>query len=197
MVSILTFKSLIQFWVFFFFFVCGVRKCSNFILLHAAVQFPQHHLLKILSFSHCIFLLPFHRLIDHTCMGLFLGSLICSTDPCVHFCASTIGCVVLSCVQLFETSWIVAHQASLWDFPGKSTGVHCHFLLHEIFLLQGLNPYLLHWQLDCLPLSHHGSPYCFAYCSFEYSLKSGSVIPPSLFFFLKIGLSIFYGCIEI
>ena len=24
----------------------GVRKCSNFILLHVAVQFSQHHLLK-------------------------------------------------------------------------------------------------------------------------------------------------------
>ena len=27
----------------------GVRKCSNFILLHVDVQFSQHHLLKRLS----------------------------------------------------------------------------------------------------------------------------------------------------
>ena len=27
-------------------------KCSNFILLHVAVQFSQHHLLKRLSFPH-------------------------------------------------------------------------------------------------------------------------------------------------
>jgi len=33
--------------------VCGIRKYSNFILLHVAVQFPQH-LLKRLSFLHCI-----------------------------------------------------------------------------------------------------------------------------------------------
>ena len=26
--------------------VYGVRECSNFILLHVAVQFSQHHLLK-------------------------------------------------------------------------------------------------------------------------------------------------------
>ena len=32
-----------------------------------------------------------------------------------------------------------------WDFPGKSTGVGCHFLLHGIFLTQGSNPGLLHW----------------------------------------------------
>ena len=43
MVSGLTFRSLIH---FEFIFVYGVRKCSNFILLHVAVQFSQHHLLK-------------------------------------------------------------------------------------------------------------------------------------------------------
>ena len=33
-------------------------------------------------------------------------------------------------------------------------------------------------------------PYCFDYCSLEYSQKSGSLIPPALFFFLKIALAI-------
>ena len=46
-VSGLTFKTLIIH--FEFSFVCGVRKCSNFILLHVAFQFTQHHLLKRLS----------------------------------------------------------------------------------------------------------------------------------------------------
>ena len=45
-VSSLTFRSLIH---FEFIFVYGVRKCSNFILLHVAVQLSQHHLLKRLS----------------------------------------------------------------------------------------------------------------------------------------------------
>ena len=35
---------------FEFIFVYAVRECSYFILLHAAVQFSQHHLLKRLSF---------------------------------------------------------------------------------------------------------------------------------------------------
>ena len=39
----LTFKSLIH---FEFVFVCGVRRCSDFIRLHVAVQFSQHCLLK-------------------------------------------------------------------------------------------------------------------------------------------------------
>ena len=53
-VSGLTFRSLID---FEFIFVYGVR-CCNFILLHVTVQFFQHHLLKRLSFLHCIFLPP-------------------------------------------------------------------------------------------------------------------------------------------
>ena len=54
MVSCLTFKSLSR---FEFIFVYGERVCSNFIDLHMAVQL-SHHLLKRLSFSHCIFLSP-------------------------------------------------------------------------------------------------------------------------------------------
>ena len=33
-----------------------------------------------------------------------------------------------------------------WDFPGKNTGVGCHFLLQGIFPTQGLNLWLLHWS---------------------------------------------------
>ena len=42
------------------------------------------------------------------------------------------------------------------NFPGKNTGVACHFLLQEIFLTQGLNLSLLHWQVGSLSLSHQG-----------------------------------------
>ena len=52
------FRSLIQ---FEFVFVYGVTGCSNFILLHRAVQFSQHHLLKRLSFIPCIFLALFFK----------------------------------------------------------------------------------------------------------------------------------------
>ena len=33
-----------------------------------------------------------------------------------------------------------------------------HFLLQGIFLMQGSNAHLLHWQVNSLPLSHLGSP---------------------------------------
>ena len=58
-VSRLTFRSLIH---FEFIFVYGVRKCSNLILLHVAVQFSQHHLLKTLSLSCCILLPPLSKI---------------------------------------------------------------------------------------------------------------------------------------
>ena len=52
-VSGLTFTSFIHFEIIF---VNSIRKCSNVILLYIAVQFSQHHLLRRLSFLHCIFL---------------------------------------------------------------------------------------------------------------------------------------------
>uniref|UniRef100_A0A9L0SFD6 Uncharacterized protein n=1 Tax=Equus caballus TaxID=9796 RepID=A0A9L0SFD6_HORSE len=55
MVSVLTFKTLILFELIF---VHGVREWSIFILLHVAVQFSQHHLLKRLSFLHHMLLAP-------------------------------------------------------------------------------------------------------------------------------------------
>ena len=61
----------------------------------------------------------------------------------------------------FVTPWTVALQAplSMGIFPGKNSGVGCHFLLQGIFPTQGLNLHLLHWQVDSLPLCHQGSPH--------------------------------------
>ena len=54
-VSGLIFRFLIH---FEFILVYGIRECSNFILLHVAFQFIQHHLLRRPSFFHCTFLPP-------------------------------------------------------------------------------------------------------------------------------------------
>ena len=43
------------------------------------------------------------------------------------------------------------------DFPGKSIGVGCHFLLQGIFLTQGSNPDLSHCRQMLYHLSHYGS----------------------------------------
>ena len=55
----LKFRSLLH---FEFIFVYGVRKCSTFILLQVVDQFSQHHLLKKLSFLHCISLPPLSKI---------------------------------------------------------------------------------------------------------------------------------------
>ena len=60
------------------FMVSGLRFKSlmHFSLLHVSVQFSQHHLLKRLSFPHCMLLCA--KLIDHICVSLFLDSLFSS-----------------------------------------------------------------------------------------------------------------------
>ena len=71
---------------------------------------------------------------------------------------------MLSClchIQLFATPWTVAHQVPLsTGFPRQNTGMGCNFLLQGIFPTQRSNLcllYLLHWQVNLLPLNCPGS----------------------------------------
>ena len=48
---------------------------------------------------------------------------------------------LLSCVRLFATPWTVpARLLHPWDFPGKITGVACHFLLQGNLPNPGIEP---------------------------------------------------------
>ena len=60
---------------------------------------------------------------------------------------------VFNHVQLCNSGLQPAKFPCPGDFLCKNTGVGCHFLLQGIFLTQGLNSYLPHWQVDSLPLS--------------------------------------------
>ena len=86
-VSGFTFRSLIH---FEFIFVYGVKECSNFILLHVAVQFSQHHLLKGCLLSIVYSCLLYQRYGDHMCIGLSLGFLSCSIGLYFCFCANAL-----------------------------------------------------------------------------------------------------------
>ena len=44
-----------------------------------------------------------------------------------------------------------------WDFPSKTTGVGCHFLLQRILPTQGSNLGLLHCRQTLYCLSHQGN----------------------------------------
>ena len=95
------------------------------------------------------------------CSGLVLKGLLWKRGQGDkrHDCCSCL--VAQSCLTLSVTPWTVACQLLCpWDFPGKNTGVGCHFLLQGIFLTKGSNPHLLsllYWQADSLPLYHLGS----------------------------------------
>ena len=69
---------------------------------------------------------------------------------------------VISCSAMFDSLWPhglwPTRLLHPWDFPGKNTGVGCHFLLQEIFPTQGLNPALLHCRQTLYHLSHQGNP---------------------------------------
>ena len=101
-------------------FLCDVRRCSNFILLHVAVQFSHHHLLKKLSS-------PLYILVS------FVKDKV-PKDAQVYMWAS----YLVPSVFLFL------------------------FQYHTILMTIAL------W----------------------YSLKSGRLIPPAPFFFLKVALAI-------
>ena len=54
-----------------------------------------------------------------------------------------------------------------WNFPGKNTGVGCHFLLQGIFPTQGSIPCLLcplHWQAGFLTTAPPGKLINWIYC---------------------------------
>ena len=117
-VSGLTFRSLIHFQ---FIFVYGVRKCSNVILLHVAVQFSQHHLLK----------------------------------------------------RIFPPLYILA------SFVKNKVPIGAGFIY-------GLS-ILFHWSIFLFLCQYHT---VLMTAALQYSLKSGRLIPPAPFFFLKTALAI-------
>ena len=69
-------------------------------------------------------------------------------------CLVTKSCLTLSRPHGLQPTRLLCPQNS----PGKNTGVGCCLLFQGIFLTQGLNPSLLQWQSDSLPLCHQKSP---------------------------------------
>ena len=75
---------------------------------------------------------------------------------CVCVCVYVFSCSVLS-TSLRPYGLQPSRLLCPWSFPGKNTGVGCHFLLQGIFLTCKLNPHLL-W--------YSSSKYCcFHFCS--------------------------------
>ena len=65
-----------------------------------------------------------------------------------------------------------------WDFPGKNTGVGCHFLLQGVFPTKGSSPHLTLCRWTLLSLSYQGSPgRLFSSVQFSCSVVSNSLRP--------------------
>jgi len=63
------------------------------------------------------------------------------------------------------------------DSPDKNTGMGCHALLQGIFLTQGLNSGLLHWQVDSLPAEELGKPLLIGGPHNPHSFKAHHSLP--------------------
>ena len=64
---------------------------------------------------------------------------------------------------------------SSWDFPGRSTGVSCHFLLQRTFPTQGSISGLLHYRQKLYHLSHQGRFSPASLSPSNFGLKSSKI----------------------
>ena len=119
MVFCIMFNSLSH---FEFIFVDVVRVCSSFIDLHVAVsRFPSTTCWKACLFPILYSFLLCWRLIDHRCLGLFLGSLFCSiglsvlvTVPhCLDYCSFVILSEIL---ESYASCFVFFPSGLLWQF---------------------------------------------------------------------------------
>ena len=77
---------------------------------------------------------------------------------------------VLRCLVVSDSLWLLGLQPTRllcpWNFPCKSTGMGCRFLLQGIFPTQGSKLrllHLLHWQADSFPLAPPEKSYAYIY----------------------------------
>jgi len=141
-VSGLTFRFSIH---FEFIFVYSIKECSNFLLLHIAVQFSQHHLLKRPPLLHRIFL------------------------PC------------LSQISWPQVCEFISGLSSLFHWSIFLFLCQCHTIVITLDL---------YWTSQKVRLSFSIKSYVTNFWPTQwYILKSGNLISPASFFFLKTALA--------
>ena len=90
-------------------------------------------------------------LFGYLCDGLVNESMI-------FLCSGLLSCHCLAAKLCLTLCGPMDYSLPVSSAHGVAIVVGCHFLLQGIFPSQGSNLYLLHWQVDSLPLSQ-GSPY--------------------------------------
>ena len=108
--------SPLRFWIYF----CVWYKWSSFSLLHVAVQFSQHHLLKRLSLFRWISFLALSKINWPYSCGSISRFSILSIDLCVCFYASTILfwwlqlCYITWSLELWYLHFCFSFSGLLW-----------------------------------------------------------------------------------
>ena len=129
------FRSLMH---FEFVFMYGVRECSNFILLHVAVQFPSAAYWRGCLSSTVWSCLLCCVLVGHRCLVLFLGFLSCYTDLYFCFCVcvcqyNTILITVALWYSLKSRSLILPVLFLFFNISLANRGLLCFHTNFEIF----------------------------------------------------------------
>lgn len=136
-------------------FVQGDGYESNFIFLHMAIQFSQHHLLKILSFPLFLFYFcVFSFIVKYQkAVAMSLSVMICSYDASYFIpliCMSAFGlalhCLLLKPCNIF---WSLEWQFFQYSFCSGLlwlSGVHLNFRLH---LNSRITPHHHHFCEEC------------------------------------------------
>ena len=93
----------------------------------------------------------------------------------VFFSCKVVRFLYIFCIMLMLSRSVVSNSLRTrelqparllcpWNFPGKNTGVGCHFLLQGLFLTHGSNLHflhLVHWQVNSLPQQYLVSSHIF------------------------------------
>ena len=143
---------------------CGPRNCQSHVAVSTSFSGLQFPPVTVVSncpfhFNSCL-LPPLHTLPQHTHMHAYTHTLMIFQvfHALLLLFFPSLLVVVAKLKRSFEVKSLSRVPHGLqptrllcpWDFPGKSTGVGCHFLLQEIFPTQRSNPHVLHWQVDSL-----------------------------------------------
>ena len=130
-----------------------MREGSNFIALCVAVQLSQHHLLKRLSFLHCIFLLPLLRINRPYVCG-FISGLSILFHWSHHVVLNTVFYLGIFCSTqnyIIITSSSRYHYlkiAAFWDNLFSRWRIYCNKLSIEKRFSHGLH--ILLKRMFCL-----------------------------------------------
>ena len=129
----------------------GIKQISTKEMLYSTGKYSQYFKLVLNEVQSIKILNHYVRYLEQ------IMSVNCTSMKNAIFMTQKRSEVAQSCLTLCDPVDCTPRLLCPWDFPGKSTGVGCHFLLHGIFLTQGLNPSLPRCRQTLYRLSHQGN----------------------------------------